>query len=108
MRQIVAAHGCRRFYYEGSNCKALLYANLLLVLFLFLFSMKCAIPLAFLQSCKYNENHYHFFFQRDTGYPLPLVTPFSSGLLASQPRPRQASHIFIQKAARYSSFILFN
>jgi hypothetical protein len=66
------------------------------------FSMKCAIPLAFLQSCKYNENHYHCSFQRDTGYPLPLVTPFSSGLLASQPRPRQASHIFIQKAARYS------
>jgi hypothetical protein len=41
-------------------------------------------------------------FKGDTGYPLPLVTPFSSGLLASQPRPGQASHIFIQKAARYS------
>jgi len=40
-------------------------------------------------------------FKRDS-YPLPLVTPFSSGLLASQPRLWQASHIFIQKAARYS------
>jgi hypothetical protein len=41
-------------------------------------------------------------FKGDTSYPLPLVTPFSSGLLASQPCPRQASHIFIQEAARYS------
>jgi len=104
MRQIVAAHGCLPVLLRVQQLQCAAIANPLPVLFLS--SVKLLTPLAFLRACKNNENHYRQPFQ---GYPLPLVTPFSSGLLASQPRPRQASHIFIQEAARYSGgFQLFN